>query len=258
MLTIVDLKYGKGVPVSAVDNKQLRLYALGALLAYGFIFDIHTVRMYIYQPRLESVTSDELAADELLAWAEDEVRVKALMAFEGTGEFNPGTHCRFCKAAGMCKANADYNLELARHEFKNAHLLSDADVSDILTRTTLFTTWLKAVNDHAFNEALKGKKWPGFKLVAGRSNRKLGDEKKVAERLLSDGLEEAEIYKKELLGITALEELLGAKTVGLLLGDLITKPEGKPTLVEAADKRDELNTLSTAIAEFAHLIVEDI
>lgn len=258
VLTIADLKYGKGVPVSAVENKQLRLYALGALLAYGFIFDIHTVRMYIYQPRLESVTVDEMAADELLAWAEDEVRVKALMAFAGEGDFVPGTHCRFCKAAGMCKANADYNLELARHEFRSAQLLSDDDVSDILQRTAVFTTWLNAVNDHAFNEALRGKKWPGFKLVAGRSNRKLGDEQLVAARLLSDGLEEADIYKKELLGITALAALLGEKTVNTLLGDLITKPEGRPTLVEASDKRAELNTRAAALDEFAHLIEEDI
>jgi len=257
VLTIVDLKYGKGVPVSAVENKQLRLYALGALLAYGFIFDIHTVRMFIYQPRLESVTVDEMAADDLLAWAENEVKVKALMAFNGEGDFVPGTHCRFCKAAGMCKANAAYNLELARHEFKSAQLLNDTDISEILQRTGLFTTWLKAVNDHAFNEALKGKKWPGFKLVAGRSNRKLGDEQLVAARLLSDGLEESDIYKKELLGLTALEGLIGEKTVKLLLGDLITKPEGKPTLVEATDKREELNTLAAAVDEFKHLIEQD-
>lgn len=254
VLDFVDLKYGKGVPVSAVDNKQMMLYGLGMLKKFDFLYDIHTVRMTIYQPRLDSISTFEIAATDLKAWADDELKPKAELAFKGEGEFVPGVNCRFCKAAGTCKANAEFNLELAKHEFKNPALLTDEEVSEILDRADLFTKWLAAVEDNALFEAVtNGKKWPNYKLVEGRSNRVYTDEEKVAETLKGKGLPEEKIYTKKLVGITAMEKELTKPVFNDLLGNLVVKPAGKATLVPVTDKRPELNSVEAAVAEFAEI-----
>lgn len=257
-MEIIDLKYGKGVLVSAENNKQMMLYALGALKDFDFVYDIDTVRMTIFQPRIDNFSSYEIKVVDLLTWAEVDLKPKAKLAFAGEGEFVPGTHCQFCKAKALCKANADYNLELARHDFAVPELLSDEDISDILERADLFTKWLKGVLDHALSEAvLNGKKWPGFKLVEGRSNRAYSDQSLVATKLLEAGFVKEIIYKDpELHGITEMTKRLGKKTFETLLTDLIIKPQGKPTLAPLSDKREELNSVDAAQKDFAEAYAE--
>lgn len=251
VLKIIDLKYGKGVPVSAVNNSQMKLYALGALKQFSMLYDIETVEMTIYQPRLDSVTTDIVNADELLKWADEYLVPRASMAFAGTGEAVAGDHCRFCKARAVCRVNADFNLELAKHDFKAPELLNDEEISEIMTRSDRFTKWLTDVEEHALNEAVNnGKKWPGYKLVEGRSNRAFTDETKVVETLLKEGFKDEQLYTKKLVGITAIEKEVGKAEFNKLLGPYVVKPPGKPTLVPESDKRPVFNSSDAAAKDF--------
>ena len=249
-LHIIDLKYGKGVGVVAEDNPQIRLYALGALNEFGMLYDIEQVRMTICQPRLDMITSETLTVEELLEWAETEVKPKAEMAMAGEGEFVVGEHCRFCRAKATCKARAEYNLELAKFEFKAPELLQDDEIGEVLTKAEQLADWVKDITEYALQEALKGKKWTGWKLVEGRSNRTYVDEIKVAETLKAAGYDEAVIFEKKLYGITAMEKILGKKTFAELLKDLVIKPPGKPVLVPENDKRPEIGTVESAVKDF--------
>lgn len=251
VMEIIDLKYGKGVQVSAENNKQLMLYALGALHDFDCVYDITSVRMTIFQPRIDNYSSWEISVDELRSWAEEYLKPRAALAFEGEGEFQPGTHCQFCRAKAVCKAFAEFNLEIAKYEFESPELLTDNDITDILTRADMFKNWLKAVEEHALDQAVNHDKcWPGFKLVEGRSNRIYSDAQAVATRLLEAGFAEDVIYTREVKGITAMEKALGKKEFALHLGDLIIKPPGKPTLVPLSDKRPEISSVQSAINDF--------
>jgi hypothetical protein len=254
ILDVVDLKYGKGVPVSAERNKQMMLYALGALNAFDMMYDIHTVRMTIYQPRIDNISTWELPVKDLREWAETELRPRAKLAFDGEGEFNAGKHCRFCKARGACKANADYNLQLAKYEFREADMLKGEDISDILDRAKLFRDWLNGVEDYALDQAVNhDKKWPGYKVVEGRSNRKYSNEDEVAKVLSEKGYKEDMIYEKSILGITKMEKAIGKDTFAVLLTPLIIKPAGKPALAPLSDKRAEYHSNEAAAIEFAEV-----
>ena len=251
VLKIIDLKYGKGVPVSAVNNSQMKLYALGALRQFSLLYDISTVEMTIYQPRLDSVTTDNIEASELQKWADEYLIPRASMAFAGKGEYTPGDHCRFCKAKAVCRANADFNLELAKHDFKDGNLLNDDDISDIMNRADRFVKWIAAVEEHALNESVNnGKKWPGYKLVEGRSNRVFNDENAVATKLKAEAYKDEDLYTKKLIGITAMEKLVGKTEFPKLLGPFIIKPPGKPTLVPDSDKRPEYHITEAAAKDF--------
>lgn len=250
-LHVIDLKYGKGVGVVAEDNPQTRLYGLGALEAFGMLYDIEQIRMTICQPRLDMVTSETLTVDEILDWAETEVKPKAEMAMAGEGEFIVGDHCRFCKARKTCRARADYNLELTKMEFKTAELLDDSEIGEILRKADQLADWVKDIAEYALEEAIGGKKFDGWKVVEGRSNRKYLDDIKVADKLKDAGYEEAVIYEKKLYGITAMEKVVGKKTFGELLNELIIKPQGKPTLVPESDKRPEYSSADNAAKDFA-------
>lgn len=255
VLTIIDLKYGKGVPVSADNNKQMMLYSLGALREFDYMYDIQAVRMIIYQPRLDSISTFEMPVPELRQWAEEELKPRATMAFAGEGEYQPGPHCRFCKAKAVCRANAEMNLDIARYEFKDAALLDDTEIADILTRADAFKKWLGAVEEHALFEAVNNdKKWPGYKLVEGRSNRMYADETRVANALTAAGWKEEIIYTKKLLGITAMEKELGKPVFEKTLEGLIIKPPGKPALVPASDKRPEYHSSDAAKLDFTDII----
>lgn len=251
-LRVKDFKYGKGVVVDATENKQMMLYALGAVEKYGFLYDIDTVEMVIYQPRVNNYSTYEMSVADLLTWAENELRPRAVLAYAGEGDFNPGDHCGFCKARATCRALADYQLEIAKHDFEIPELLGDYDIADILSRAPMFGKWLKSVTDYALAQAVhKAKKWPGFKLVEGRSNRVISDAAEVADRLIQAGYERAKIYKPAtLLGITDLEGVVGKKKLGALIDDVIVKPPGKLALVPAADKRPEVNNLDAARRDF--------
>jgi hypothetical protein len=254
ILDLVDLKYGKGVAVSAENNKQLMLYGLGALKEYDFLYDIHTVRLTIYQPRIDNFSTWEISVDDLRKWADEELIPKAAEAFKGTGDFVAGKHCRFCKAKAECRTYANYNLEIARYDFKDANKLTDQEITDILSRADEFIKWLTAIEEYALEEAVNhDKHWPGYKLVEGRSNRHYSDQEKVAQILLENSFTEDVIYTKELLGITAMEKLLTKKLFNHVLGDLVVKPPGKPTLVPESDKRPALNTTQNAVNDFANI-----
>lgn len=245
-MEIIDLKYGKGVQVSAVENMQMMLYALGALYLYELEYDINLVRMTIYQPRLDNVSEWEIEADALLEWGEKDLKPRAAIAFKGEGDFVPGTHCRFCRAKAQCKALAEKNIEAAKHDFDDAGLLSDEEVAAVLAEADGIKTWITAVEEYALAKALEGKRFPGFKLVEGRSIRKYADEAKVAETLAGQGFAEDQIYKpKELKTITAMEKLLTKKGFNALLGELVVKPAGKPTLAPIDDRRAEWSSVES-------------
>jgi hypothetical protein len=252
ILDITDLKYGKGVPVFAENNKQMMLYGLGALREFDYIYDIQIVRMTIYQPRLDSITSWELPIDELKNWAETELKPRAALAFKGEGKLVPGKHCRFCKINATCKANAEMNLEIAQYDFAESKTLSDKEIADILSRADAFTKWIGVVEEYALEQAINGKKWPGFKLVEGRSNRQYSDTTLVAEKLIGKGFSPDKIFTKSLLGITAMEKELGKPEFQANLSDLIIKPPGKPALVPDTDKRPEYNSADSAKLDFAN------
>jgi hypothetical protein len=254
ILDIIDLKYGKGVMVSCENNKQMMSYALGACREFYFLYDISTVRMNIYQPRLYNISSFEMPVTELMDWAENELAPKAELAFKGEGEFVSGDHCQFCRAKAQCRALAEHNLELAKYDFQDSKLLADNEIADVLSRAGQFKKWISAIEAFALSEAVdNGKQWPGFKLVEGRSVRCYSDHDKVAGRLTENGIPEAIIYEKKLLGITAMEKAITKKQFSVLLDDLIVKPQGKPTLVPETDKRPAWNSVESAINDFSNL-----
>lgn len=254
ILEIVDLKYGKGVPVSAEGNTQMQLYALGAIEQYGYIYDFDHVRMSIFQPRNGGLSTQLMSVDELLAWGES-IKPIAELAYEGKGEFKAGEHCRFCRAAVQCKALADYNLEIAKLEFRDADLLTDDEVSFVLERVDGLVRYAEKIKTFALEEALKGHKWPGFKVVAGRSNRRITDAAKAIKLLRGAGYADDVIYKPlEIQTITDLEKTITKKKFGEILGSVVEKPPGKPTLVPADDERPEYDPVQS---EFEVMEEED-
>jgi hypothetical protein len=247
-LHIIDMKYGQGILVYAEDNPQMKLYALGALASYESLYDIEEVTMHIFQPRRENVSAWTISVDELKKWAENDLKVKAKMAFEGKGEYIPGDWCTFCRAAVKCRARADEKLRLAQSEFKLPPLLTDNEIEEILSKLSDLTKWANDIVAYATDAAINhGKEWSGFKVVEGRSNRKYKDEDKVAEVAKANGYKD--IYRTSLITLTEMEKLMGKQKFKDILGDFIIKPPGKPTLVPLSDKRQALN-VSSAKTEF--------
>lgn len=253
LLDVIDLKYGAGVPVDAEDNPQMMIYALGCYLALSWAYQIDNIRMTIFQPRLDSISTSTISRDALLAWAENYLKPRAALAWAGTGDFCPGEkQCRWCKAAATCRARAEYQMQLAAYEFAEPPTLSPEDIANILGRLPDLLAWAKQVDAYALKAALDGQRFPGFKLVAGRSNRKYSDEEAIAKELRKAGFKVADIYKpRELLGITAMEKLVGKKRFDEMAAPFIVKPEGAPTLVPESDKRPELNSAAAAASDFA-------
>ena len=246
VLNIVDYKHGKGVEVSAVANPQMKLYALGALEIFDGIYDIDTVRMTIYQPRKSNVSVYELPKANLLEWADTELTQKAKLAFEGQGDFHYGEWCRFCKAKAECRERAKANMVLARYEFQSPALLDDEEIADILGKVDALTVWASDVKEYALQQAISGKEWTGWKLVEGRSNRKYTSESAVAVAVEGIGFDP---YERKVLGITAMQKLLGKTRFEELLAPYIEKPQGKPTLVPESDKRPAMNTAKNDFSE---------
>lgn len=242
-LHIIDFKYGQGVLVSAEDNPQMKLYALGALDLFDGIYDIEMVSMTIYQPRRENVSTSTVSKENLYQWAEEVLKPKAELAFNGDGNYCPGEWCQFCRAAVKCRARAEAKMKLATFEFALPPLLSDEEIADILSSIGDLTNWANEIIAYATDAAINhGKKWPGFKVVEGRSNRKYKDEEAVAEAAKNAGYRD--IYKQSLITITEMEKLMGKSKFNEILGELVMKPPGKPTLVPVSDKRPEMNTSS--------------
>lgn len=254
-LHIIDFKYGMGVLVEAEDNPQMKLYALGALAVYDALYDIREVSMTIFQPRRENVSTWTIPVEDLKAWAENELKPRAKMAYDGEGEYLPGEWCTFCRAAVRCRARAEEKLKLAQTEFRMPPLLTDAEIEDILAVLPDLTKWANEITAYALDTALNhGKEWNGFKVVQGRSVRKYRDEAAVAEAAKEAGYKD--IYRQSLIPLTEMQRLMGKDRFEEILGGLITKAPGRPTLVPKSDRRPAMN-VSNAINEF-YEIKEDI
>lgn len=238
-LHIIDLKFGKGVPVEAALNPQLMLYALGALNLFEDLYDINLVRMTINQPRLDHISTSFASAAEIRYWGDHKVAPMAKQAYEGKGEFACGDWCRWCPVKN-CKHRATVNQKLIE-EHPDPAVLSKKDLSSILQQLGQVKSWMDTLTSYATDQILSGEQIPGWKLVEGRSVRKYTDEDKVAAKLKSEGYAEATIYEKVLLGITKMEKAIGKKLFADLLGDLVVKPAGAPTLAPEADKRKPYN-----------------
>ena len=236
-LDIIDYKHGKGVLVDAQGNSQLRLYAYGAYQKYSFLYDIKTVTMHIVQPRLDNVSSETLTATELLGWIEW-VKKQAAKAAAGEGEFVPGDHCRFCRAKAVCRARSERYSALADFGFAKSPILSDSEIGKILTQGKQIEVWLSDLMDYAKQRVLDGGEIEGWKVVAGRSNRKFADLDKAFDTLEADGVDRDLLYERKPLALTAVEKLVGKRRFAELLGGQIIKPVGAPTLVQSSDKRE--------------------
>jgi len=253
-LHIIDFKYGQGILVEAEHNPQMMLYALGALEIYDALYDIKEISMTIFQPRRENVSTWTISIEDLKAWADEELKPKAQMAYDGDGEYLPGEWCTFCKAAVKCRARAEEKMKLARMEFKMPPLLTDAEIEEVLTVLPDLTKWANEITAYATEAAIHhGKEWNGFKVVEGRSNRKYRDEQLVAEAAKEHGY--TDIYRQSLIPMTEMQKLMGKSAFEEILGDLIYKPPGKPTLVPNTDKRPAMN-VTNAENEFNE-IMED-
>ena len=254
-LHIIDFKYGMGVLVEAEGNPQMKLYALGALAVYDALYDIREVSMTIFQPRRENVSTWTIPVEDLKAWAENELKPRAKMAYDGEGEYLPGEWCTFCRAAVRCRARAEEKLKLAQTEFRMPPLLTDAEIEDILAVLPDLTKWANEIATYALDAALNhGKEWNGFKVVEGRSVRKYRDEAAVAKAAKEAGYKD--IYRQSLIPLTEMQKLMGKDRFEEILGGLITKAPGRPTLVPKSDRRPAMS-VSNAINEF-YEIKEDI
>ena len=246
---VIDLKYGKGIPVSAEENPQLKLYGLGCINEFGCLYDIHDVVLHIVQPRLDSISEWRVSREVLEKWGEFIVKPLAQKAYAGEGEFNPGEEqCRWCLGRNRCRAYNNYVLEACQMRFddldgheREPNELTDTEIAELLGKVDEIKRWASSVADYALEQALSGVTIPGYKLVEGTSRRKITNEGKAIDILRENGQTTESICK--LKGITDLESLVGKKTLQELLGDLIVKPEGKPTLAPESDKRQPLNSL---------------
>ena len=251
-LHVIDMKYGLGVLVLAEENPQLKCYGIAALSIYEDLYDIKEVSLSIFQPRRENVSTWTISAEDLRNWAENELKPKAQMAFEGEGEYCPGEWCQFCRAAVKCRARAEEKLRIAEEEFKLPPLLTDTEIESILPMLPDITKWANDISAYALEMAVsRGKEWNGYKVVEGRSVRKYADEDAVAEVAKQNGY--TDIYRESLITLTEMQKLMGRKKFEEILGSLIIKPPGKPTLVPITDKRQAMN-VSDAKNDF---IMED-
>lgn len=245
-LRVIDYKHGLGVLVGADNNPQMMCYALGALELFDAIYDIDSVAMTVYQPRRQNVSTFEMSKDDLYRWAEEVLKPTAELAFAGDGNFLCGEWCGFCKAKHECRARAEANLLLAQYDFKLPPLLEDSEIEVILSRADQLVSWVNNIKEYALQQAISGKDWTGFKLVEGRSNHRYTDEAAVTQVVTNAGFDP---YERKLLGITAMQKLLGKSRFEELLSAYIEKPQGKPTLVPESDKRPVMNNAKTDFME---------
>lgn len=235
VLEIIDLKYGKGVEVSAIDNPQLRLYGLGAYELLSLLEDIHTVRMTIIQPRLDNFSTEAMPIEDLVKWGVEYVKPRAKLAFNGEGEFKAGDHCRFCKVRHTCRTRTTSMLDTPDTP---AHLLSDSEIAELLYKIPDIKKWAEDLESYALDQMVNNDTaYDGWKLVEGRSRRVMTDTNAIQNILVKEGYEAEQITKTELLSLTALEKEVGKKAFNELVGAYIDKPRGKLTLAKESDKR---------------------
>jgi len=245
-LHIVDYKHGRGVLVEAEENPQMMLYALGALAIFESLYDIDTVSMTIYQPRRANISTYTVSKESLYEWAETVLVPAAELAYSGGGEFHCGEWCQFCKAKADCRERANANLEMAKFDFADPPLLTDEEIEEVLGKVDELVSWANDIREYALQAALSGKEWNGWKVVEGRSVRKYTNDRQVAAAVIAAGFDP---YEQRLLGITEMQKTLGKARFEEILGGLITKPQGKPTLVPASDKRPAMNNAKSDFME---------
>lgn len=248
---IIDFKYGKGVAVSAENNPQMKLYALGAYLEYSMLYPIEKIKMTIVQPRLENEASEsEMFVAELMEWAENVVKPLAEKAYKGEGTYIAGNHCRFCRAKATCRERARMNLEASKFEMRAGALLSDTEVGEALKMAQDLAKWAEDLKEYALTESLKGKIIPGWKAVEGRSVRAFKDTDLAIKTIIDSGIDEILLYDRKIKTLAQIEKLLGAKQFKELVGELVEKAPGKPTLVLETDKREKIVNRITAEEDF--------
>lgn len=260
LLEVVDYKHGKGVPVDAHENSQIKIYALGALMEFNFLFSkIKDIKMTIYQPRIENISEFSMKTSDLMQWANDVLKPIAKKAYNGEGDYVAGDHCKFCRAKAICETNAKFNLQLAAKEFALPDapsteialpVITDEQVSKIVLRAKRMKEWITSVEEYALRSALAGKKWPGLKVVKGRSVRKYTSQEKIIKALLDAGYEEEKIVNKKLPGIIDLSKIVAKLDFQKYVEPHIVKPDGSPALVSEQDKRPEHNSNTAAAEDF--------
>lgn len=250
---VIDFKYGKGVPVSAEENPQMMLYALGALNRYAMLYAVNTITLSIVQPRIDNMSSWDITPDRLYSWAAEYVQPRAKLAYAGEGDFAAGEHCRFCKARAQCSERAVHDFCEIEQKYNpdiTPALLSDSDLGDLLRRAEPFKRWLEDVQNYALSAVLDGKSIPGWKAVEGISRRKFDDVDAAFADLTAAGIQETLLYERKPLTLAAVEKLLGKQQFNELCGAHVIKPVGKPTLVPESDKRP---AYSPAAADFENI-----
>ena len=238
-IIVNDYKHGKGVQVSCEENPQLMIYAYGALLMFEHLYDIKEIHMAIIQPRLNNISEWSTTTDELVKWANEEVKPKAQLAYEGKGEFKCGSWCTFCKCKNECRHRAEEFLKLEGYSVKPKELLTNEEIAEIVLKVDDLVSWGNGIKEFALSEALKGVSYPGLKIVEGRSNRKYKDEQEVIKVLKDNGFDPYD--EPKLLSITELIKRIGKTNYIKFVDALVYKPAGKPTLVEESDKRPAVN-----------------
>ena len=242
-LYVIDFKYGKGVPVSAANNPQMMLYALGAYDAYSILYNVQRVEMVIVQPRLDSVSEYGMSIEDLLAWG-DSVKVIAKTAYAGEGEFVSGEHCRFCRAKALCRARSEFNTSLEGFNQMKPPLISNDEVGQILVRAQHLAKWVADLEEYALAALIRGEDIKGWKAVEGRSVRQFTDSDAAFELLKANGTEEAMLYERKPLTLAGVEKLVGKAKFTEQLGAFVIVPPGKPTLAVESDKREALKRRS--------------
>lgn len=243
VMEVIDFKYGKGVKVSSEQNPQMLIYALGAYDRFNFDYRIEQVRMTIIQPRIDNFSEYELSVSDLLAWTDTVLVPKAKEAYAGKGPQVPGEWCQFCKVRSCCKVLANRCVETVQKNGDDPRLIDRETLAkEILPLLPMIKTWASGVEDYALSLALGGEDLPGWKIVAGRSVRKITDLQAAADALHKAGYQLDDIYKPmDLRTITDLEKLVGKKQFAAICGEYIDKPDGKPTLAPESDKRPAIN-----------------
>lgn len=251
-LHVVDYKHGKGVVVDAGHNPQMMLYALGAMSELSLLYRFKFVHMTIVQPRVNNISEFTMTADELIEWGEKVVKPKAEAAMSGKGEFEAGDWCRFCRAKQQCKTRYESNDSLypelsAQHD---PRLITLAELGEYLRRGRDMAAWLEDMKEYALSESLAGAEVPGWKAVEGRGSRAFTDTDEAVDTLIKSGIDESVLYERRVLTLAQMEKAVGKKAFGELVGDLVVKNPGKPTLVEESDKRPRITNQPTAADVF--------
>jgi hypothetical protein len=238
-IEVIDLKYGRGVSVSAVENSQLKLYGLGSVFKHRLSYNMKDVKLTVVQPRTFSISSFVIDVDELEHWADTEVVTKAAIAYAGEGELNPGDWCKFCKFKPKCRAIYNQNLAMVQKDFGDPDELTEEEIRTVFEKSDQIISWVNSVNALVLDRLLKKEAFDGYKLVKGRSMRKFTSPDSVAIKLNEEGFKSNDYMSEpKLLGITAIEKLVGKKEFENVLGEFVSKTEPKPTIALLSDKRD--------------------